>query len=56
MSPKWHGSDRRKPLREQAEALVASLSPTEVSSQPAEVLMHELLVHKVELQSVNRFA
>jgi len=53
MNRKWDGSERRKSLREQAEALVVSLSPTETSSQPAEVLLHELLVHKVELEMQN---
>lgn len=53
MIPKWDGSERRKSLREQAEALVVSLSPAQINSQPAELLLHELLVHKVELEMQN---
>ncbi|MDD5114372.1 MAG: EAL domain-containing protein, partial [Methylobacter sp.] len=53
MNPKWDGSERRKSLREQAEAMVVSLSPDQISSQPAEILLHELLVHKVELEMQN---
>lgn len=53
MNPKWDGSERRKSLREQAEALVVSLSPDQINSQPAEILLHELLVHKVELEMQN---
>lgn len=53
MNPKWDGSERRKSLREQAEAMVVSLSPDQINSQPAEILLHELLVHKVELEMQN---
>jgi len=53
MNQKWDGSERRKSLREQAEAMVVSLSPDQISSQPAEILLHELLVHKVELEMQN---
>lgn len=53
MNAKWDGSERRNSLRVQAESLVASLSPTAISSQPAEILLHELLVHKVELEMQN---
>jgi PAS domain S-box-containing protein len=43
----------RELLRTEAEALVGSISPEEQTSKPAEILMHELLVHKVELEMQN---
>jgi PAS domain S-box-containing protein len=49
MKQKWVGVERRKSLREDAEALVADVAPEE-SAQPAELLMHQLLVHKVALE------
>ena len=51
MNQKWDGIDRRS-LRAEAEAMVGSLSPAE-EAQPAEILLHELLVHKVELEMQN---
>lgn len=42
--------DKRQSLRTRAEELLTGISRTEETSQPAEVLMHELLVHKVELE------
>jgi len=53
MSKKWDGIERRMSLRAGAEALVGSLAPEETAAQPADVLMHELLVHKVELEMQN---
>ena len=53
MKQKWDGIERRQSLRVQAEALVASLSPQGPSAKPTEVLLHELLVHKVELEMQN---
>lgn len=53
MNPKWDGIERRQSLRAQAEALVASLSPQGPSAKHTEVLLHELLVHKVELEMQN---
>ncbi|ATG90115.1 PAS domain-containing protein [Methylomonas koyamae] len=53
MNLKWDGIERRKTLRRKAEALVSSLSPEEVKAKPAEVLVHELLVHKIELEMQN---
>lgn len=53
MNPKWDGSERRKSLRAQAEAMLGNLSPDQINSQPAEILLHELLVHKVELEMQN---
>ncbi|WP_445369617.1 PAS domain-containing protein [Methylomonas sp. BW4-1] len=53
MNQKWDGIERRKSLREKAEAMVASLSPEQMKTQPAEMLLHELLVHKIELEMQN---
>jgi hypothetical protein len=53
MSLKWYGVERRQSLRAKADAMVGSLSPEETEARPAEVLMHELLVHKVELEMQN---
>ena len=52
MTQKWDGIERRNLLRAEAEAMVSSLSPAE-AAQPAEILLHELLVHKVELEMQN---
>lgn len=40
-------------LRTEAENMLSSLSPKELTAQPAEVLLHELLVHKFELEMQN---
>lgn len=53
MKQKWDGIERRQSLREKAEAMVASLSPEAMKTQPAEMLLHELLVHKIELEMQN---
>ena len=53
MKQKWDGIERRKSLRTEAEGMVVSLSPETIAAQPADVLMHELLVHKVELEIQN---
>jgi PAS domain-containing protein len=53
MNQKWDGIERRKSLREKAEAMVASVSPEEMRTKPAEMLLHELLVHKIELEMQN---
>ena len=50
---KWDGLERRKTLRLKAEALVANLMPVSQSCEPAEVLLHQLLVHKIELELQN---
>lgn len=50
MNKKWNGYEKRKSLRKDAEALLTNLTPSEVTSQPSEVLMHELMVHKIELE------
>lgn len=53
MSPKRDRIERRWSLREKSEAMVASLAPEKTKAQPAEVLLHELLVHKIELEMQN---
>ena len=52
MNQKWDWIERRISLRAEAEAMVGSLSPAE-TAQPAEILLHELLVHKVQLEMQN---
>jgi len=47
------GGKLAKSLRAEAEAMVGSLSPEEAKAQPAEILLHELLVNKVELGMQN---
>ncbi|MEO6118231.1 MAG: PAS domain-containing protein [Methylotenera sp.] len=49
----WNGGERRKTLREEAESMLSSLSPDELKAQPHEILLHELMVHKVELEMQN---
>lgn len=53
MKKKWDGKDRRTSLRREAEKMVADVSPLKPDAAPNEVLMHELLVHKVELEMQN---
>jgi PAS domain S-box-containing protein len=53
MNEEWRGIERRKNQRAEAEHLVANLSPELLKANPAEVLLHELLVHKVELEMQN---
>lgn len=53
MNQKWDGVDRRVSLRAEAEAMLGDLSPDESAANPAEILLHELLVHKVELEMQN---
>ncbi|MBD9362401.1 PAS domain-containing protein [Methylomonas fluvii] len=50
MDQKWDGIERRKSLRKTAEAMVANLSPEQLRAKPVEMLLHELLVHKIELE------
>lgn len=52
MSQKRTGIERRKILRKKAEALVIHFTPSK-SAQSIEILMHELMVHKVELEMQN---
>lgn len=53
MKKKWDGKDRRSSLRREAEKVVANISPPKQDADPGEVLVHELLVHKVELEMQN---
>jgi PAS domain S-box-containing protein len=53
MKKKWDGKDRRSSLRSEAEKIVANIAPSKPDVDPNEVLMHELLVHKVELEMQN---
>lgn len=48
-----HGVKLTNLLRTQAEAMVGSVAPEEAKARPAEILLHELLVHKVELGMQN---
>jgi PAS domain S-box-containing protein len=50
MSEKPDWVEKRQSTRRRAEQLLARLSVADASAQPAEVLAHELLVHKVELE------
>ena len=50
---KWDGFERRRNLRTKAEEMVGDLLPDSQSSQPAEALLHQLLVHKIELELQN---
>jgi PAS domain S-box-containing protein len=47
-NPDW--VEKRQSTRRKAEQLVSGLSSTEPTSEPTEVLVHELLVHKIELE------
>lgn len=53
MTKKWDGKDRRSTQRREAEKVVADIAPPKQNADPSEVLMHELLVHKVELEMQN---
>jgi PAS domain S-box-containing protein len=53
MKQKWDGIEQRNSLRAEAEGMVVNLSPEETATQPTEILLHELLVHKVELEIQN---
>ncbi|WP_019867064.1 PAS domain S-box protein [Methylovulum miyakonense] len=53
MNNKLDGIESRQLLRTEAEKLVGSLSPEKMTAQPTEILLHELLVHKIELEMQN---
>ncbi|MGZ5000426.1 MAG: PAS domain-containing protein [Methylomonas sp.] len=53
MKSKWHGIEQRKSLRAAAESLVTNFLPDPMTTEPAEALLHELLVHKIELEMQN---
>ncbi len=42
--------ERRRALREEAHRTLSGLAPPKTAAKPAEVMLHELLVHKVELE------
>ena len=46
--PDW--IEKRRSLRTEAEIMLSSLTPPSTETRPAEALLHELLVHKVELE------
>lgn len=50
MQKKLNWVEKRQSLRSEAEVMLSNLSPAELTAKPAEVLVHELLVHKVELE------
>lgn len=50
MKPKTDWINKRQSLRTDAEALLSRLSPAKETAPPADVMLHELLVHKVELE------
>lgn len=53
MKKKWNGIERRTSLRTEAETMVGSFSIGANATNPTEMLMHELLVHKIELETQN---
>ncbi|MCB1986362.1 MAG: PAS domain-containing protein [Burkholderiales bacterium] len=53
MNKKWDGIERRKSLRAEAEEMVKSFSVGSNALNNTEFLMHELLVHKIELETQN---
>ncbi len=53
MNKKWNGVERRESLRAEAEAMVESFSVGADTLSTTEVLLHELLVHKIELETQN---
>lgn len=53
MNKKRKGMERRKALRDKAEALVENFSPSKSAGEAVEILMHELMVHKIELEMQN---
>lgn len=51
MNKKWNGIERRQLLRAEAEKMVGSFSEGTNALNTTEMLLHELLVHKVELET-----
>lgn len=47
-NPDW--VERRQSTRRKAEQLISGLSSADMATEPTEVLVHELLVHKIELE------
>lgn len=52
MNEKRKGIEQRKNLRGKAEAMIKNLAPKS-HAQAIEILMHEIMVHKVELEMQN---
>jgi PAS domain S-box-containing protein len=50
MKQKIDWIEKRHALRRQADAMLSSVSPAPAAGQPMDVMLHELLVHKVELE------
>lgn len=50
MKPKHHWIEKRQTARTVAENMLSRIAPPAESAQPADVMLHELLVHKVELE------
>lgn len=53
MNKKWNGIERRQLLRAEAEKMVGSFSEGTNALNTTEMLLHELLVHKIELETQN---
>lgn len=53
MNKKWNGIERRQLLRAEAEKMIGSLSEGTNVLNTTEMLLHELLVHKIELETQN---
>lgn len=53
MNKKWNGIERRQLLRAEAEKIARSLSGGGNVLNATEMLLHELLVHKIELETQN---
>lgn len=53
MEKKWNGIERRQSLRAEAEKMVENFSRSTNAITPIEILVHELLVHKIELETQN---
>lgn len=53
MKQKQDRIEQRRSLRREAESMVARFYPKEMMSENAEKLLHELMVHKVELELQN---
>lgn len=51
MKRKPDGIERRQSARASAESLVSSIAPPADATHPAEVLLHELLVNKIEFEA-----
>lgn len=50
MKPKTDWIEKRRLLRTKVDDMLSKLAPVQGEVQPGDVLMHELLVHKVELE------